>query len=236
MLLRSTNFWCSVTVFSCIFDYGLAGFWSLASQIHRFLSFFSPFPLILLFHFTGFGSVPPPLLASPPLLWHQTWALLRSVERALGSTNRITGVARAGVYGVCLHWPGPRWRLGRCECWDCLLSLSCCSFFVLPSHSAPSSLSFSTRLLWPTQLPPATPCRSLFGFLLPVWSIWVSTPECLFEWMMWFLEPRGIYLLGGLLQDAHWASMRSLKLAGRGLEDLTSNSLVNMEVILVLPA
>lgn len=74
----------------------------------------------------------------PSLLRHQTWALLRSVERALGSTNRITGVARAGVYGVCLHWPGPGegWVTLR---WDFLLSFMLLLFLSLrfPPLSVP---------------------------------------------------------------------------------------------------
>lgn len=182
MLLDSTNFQYNIIVFICKFDNGPVGFWShcLASQIHHFLSFFLLSPDFLIY-FTGFGSLPPPpLLASPSLLWHQTWALLRSVERALGSTNRITGVARAGVYGVCLHWPGPRWRLGTRERWECLLLLSCCSFY-FPLRLPPVC---PAGLLWPTQLPPATPCRSLSVFLLPVWGIRVSAPKCLFEWML----------------------------------------------------
>lgn len=62
-------------------------------------SFWFLFLMVLVLFFLSAGF--------PSLLRHQTWALLRSVERALGSINRITGVARAGVYGVCLHWPGP---------------------------------------------------------------------------------------------------------------------------------
>lgn len=70
-----------------------------------FLLYFSPLSLPPFLVFL------PPLCWLPSLLWHQTWALLRSVERALGSISRITGVARAGVYGVCGMNAGARWRL-----------------------------------------------------------------------------------------------------------------------------
>lgn len=122
--------------------------WATA-KLHRFTvtCFFSLFLSSSWFLFLivlVFGSFPFSLLASPPspsLLRHQTWALLRSVERALGSINRITGVARAGVYGVCLHWPGPG------EGWvNCTLGLppwlSCCCLS-LPLLLPPPSVCLS---------------------------------------------------------------------------------------------
>lgn len=122
-----------------------AGFWFLAkwatAKLHRFTVFSPYFSPLFNFCSLFFLLVLVLLLLSagfPSLLRHQTWALLRSVERALGSTNRITGVARAGVYGVCLHWPGPGegWVTLR---WDFLLSFMLLLFLSLrfPPPSVP---------------------------------------------------------------------------------------------------
>lgn len=116
----------------------------------------------------------------PSLLRHQTWAPLRSVERALGSINRITGVARAGVYGVCLHRPGPGegWLTVH---WDFLLRSPLLPFLslllplsVLPGYfdlSASSSHALPVLTMW--YVPPVWE----EGFLQPM-------PEWLYEWCL----------------------------------------------------
>lgn len=123
--------------------------------------FFLLIPFLFGFPYSigSFSSSSSSLLASPSLLRHQTWALLRSVERALGSTNRITGVARAGVYGVCLHLPRPGegWVT---VCWDFLR----CSVLLLPPLCPPPSLRLSHQAIGTSQLPPATPCSLGFDF------------------------------------------------------------------------
>lgn len=110
-----------------------------------FLLYFSPLSLPPFLVFL------PPLCWLPSLLWHQTWALLRSVERALGSISRITGVARAGVYGVC-------WRERRGPGDGCSLSWD----FLLPSPT-PSLLPSPGFRHLPI-LPPTQPCQ--FGLPL----------------------------------------------------------------------
>lgn len=149
----------------------------LPSFIDSLLSVFSPsfdfcslffWVLILFLLSAGF----------PSLLRHQTWALLRSVERALGSINRITGVARAGVYGVCLHQPGPGegWAT---LCWDLLLRSA-----LLPSllHLFPPS-ACPTRLSWPLSFLQPRPAHLSLG------SHYLIFTSCLgvlpvFVWMM----------------------------------------------------
>lgn len=140
---------------------------SSTAKLHRFTltCFFSPYfsPLLdfcCLYFWFYFLS----LLASPSLLRRQTWAPLRSVERALGSINRITGVARAGVYGVCLHRPGPGegWLTVH---WDFLL---CSPLLPFPSSSPhPASCLFRQAIVT-SQLPPAMSCRSISRFSLCV--------------------------------------------------------------------
>lgn len=160
-----TNVWNTLIVFSSIFkgtlENGfkgvLGGGWGFLAQwatakLHRFTvtcffslflsSFWFLFLMVLVLFLLSAGF--------PSLLRHQTWALLRSVERALGSINRITGVARAGVYGVCLHWPGPGEGWATVH-WDFLLrSLLLLPFLPLlfPTPHAPPSVC-PARLSWP---------------------------------------------------------------------------------------
>lgn len=181
-----THVWNLLIEFSAIFkgtlDNGFkgnfgSGVWFLAkwatAKLHRF-TVFSPYfsPLFNFCSLFFFLLVLVLLLLSagfPSLLRHQTWALLRSVERALGSINRITGVARAGVYGVCLHWPGPGegWVTLR---WDFLLSFMLLPFLSLrfpPCLSPPGyyDLSASSSHTLPVYL-----WVHPIWFLPPVWG------------------------------------------------------------------
>lgn len=176
-------------MFFCFVFCLMGGFlaqWATA-KLHRFtvICFFSSFDfcssfywfLVLFLLSAGF----------PSLLRHQTWALLRSVERALGSINRITGVARAGVYGVCLHRPGPGegWVTLR---WDFLLpALFLCCY--LSPFSAPPSLSVlpGYRDLSASSshaLPVYLWVLTIWCFYLNVWGKRVFTAECLYEWCL----------------------------------------------------
>lgn len=174
------------------------------SLLPVFSPYFSPPPFFWFLFLMVFGSIPPlcwlpPHSPSPPsLLRHQTWALLRSVERALGSINRITGVARAGVYGVCLHRPGPGegWvicTLGLPPSLSPLLPL----FFSLPLLF-PLPLSVPARLSWPLSFlqprpaglslgppPPSLHTHTIFDFLPPVWEEGLLTAHArVFVWMV----------------------------------------------------
>lgn len=194
-----------------VFKKGFLAHWATA-KLHRFTvtCFFSSFLsfyfwflllmvlflvlsllclLLLLLLYAGFP---------PSLSRHQTWALLRSVERALGSTNRITGVARAGVYGVCLHRPGPGEGCWVTVHWDFLLF----SFFFLHTAAASSSLPppfcLPRQATVTSQLPPATPCRSISRLSLFDFSSFlgrrVSTSffECLYECFLFVCRWRDI--------------------------------------------
>lgn len=231
----------------------LWGFWGrflaqwATAKLHRFtvICFFSPYIsppfdfcsyfwfLVLFLLSAGF----------PSLLRHQTWALLRSVERALGLINRITGVARAGVYGVCLHrrGPGEGWVI---LCWDFLLCSLLLPFLALlfPPFVCPARLSWPLSFLQPRPAGLSLGCHCLI-FTSCLGRRVLTANARVFVWMLsvrmcWlrnFCEVKGV-----LLQDVQYNSLMTLvtnaKLAGRGLEDLEPHGLVNMEDIPVLPA
>lgn len=179
-----TNVWNTLIVFSLVFkgtlENGFKGFlggclaqWATA-KLHRFTGtcFFSLFLSSFWFLFLMFLVLVLFLLSAgfPSLLRHQTWALLRSVERALGSINRITGVARAGVYGVCLHWPGPGegWVTVH---WDFLLCSLLLPFLLLLFSSLPPSVC-PARLSWPLSFLQPRPAGLSLGSHYLIFTFW----------------------------------------------------------------
>lgn len=238
-----TNIWNTLIVFSPILkgtlENGFKGVFCrgvyflhnepLLSFIDSLLSVFSPhFSPPFWFPFYYFWVLVLFILSAgfPSLLRHQTWALLRSVERALGSTNRITGVARAGVYGVCLHWPGPGegWVTLR---WDFLplLYAAAAASFLPPSLPAPLPPVCPARLSWPlSSLQPrpaglsvGSPTILFFTSLFGKKGINSTCPSVCVNGVCAYVS-RG-FVAGCTVQTASLRLVRNPKLAGRGLED-----------------
>lgn len=141
----------------------------------------------------------------PSLLRHQTWALLRSVERALGSINRITGVARAGVYGVCLHRPGPgeSWVTVH---WDFLLRFFCRCLYFLSSSSplSPARLSWALSFLQPRPAGLSLGSHYFFFFTSYLGRRVLTAYARVFVWMVSVSEDWCRNITGVSLQDVQY--------------------------------
>lgn len=213
----------------------LWGFWGgfLAqwptAKLHRFtvICFFSLYlsSFWFLFLFFGFGSIPPLCWLPFPVAASDLSAPKKCRARfGLDQQNNWCGPCRC-VW--CVLAPArTRWRLG-----NSMLGLPPLLSAATFSCSALPSLRLSCQAIVTSQLPPATPCRSISRL-----------PLCLYEWCLCacvdtkaFLRSKGSYCrMHGTI--ALLTLVKNPKLAGRGLEDLEPDGLVNMEDIPVLPA
>lgn len=218
-----------------------AGFWFLAkwatAKLHRFTVFspyFSPlFNFCSLFFFIGFGSIAP-LCWLPFLVAASDLSAPKKCRARFGLDQQNNWCGPCRCVWCVLALARARWRLGHSTLGlPPLFYAAAFPFSSLPSPVCPA------RLLWPLSFLQPHPAGLSLGSPYLIFYLLFGEKgfayECLYEWCLC------VCVQVAKLQDAQlqWALLRlirSPKLAGRGLEVLEPDGLVNMEDIPVLPA